>query len=304
MQTETTILKSKAMFSDYRKHRLFLRHEWNADKKSTMIIMINPNTADTLRMDMTTMLVLNNLSSLGFGSVNIVNLYSKIMPKLSLRFNSDDDLIADKSDEIIEQYAAMSDAIIIAWGSIGNNSQRVRERQADVLDVLKPYENKLYKIGEGSYHPLTPAVSDRALMLSCLPCFKDSEQEAIRQFCLSHRGRIYDNPMHKFLHEIRGEYPGFACEMIGEDLLKGYFVAPFKDNERMKLQNGLFYIFGLDKEELDNKLDLVRIVICKDSKKAVLKDLEMMNISNSYLYSGVERSAMHIKGKRANWINK
>lgn len=153
--------------------------------------------------------------------------------------------------------------------------------------------------------------SDKALMLSCLPCFKDSEQEEMRQFCLSHRGRIteqfvqsYDNPMHKFLHEIRGEYPGFECEMIGEDLLRGYFVTPFKDNERMKLQNGLFYLFGLDKEELDNKLNVVRIVICKDSKKSILKDLELMNISNSYLYSGVERSAMHIKGKRADWINK
>lgn len=52
----------------------------------------------------------------------------------------------------------MSDAIIIAWGSIGNNSQRVRERQAELLDVLKPYANKLYKIGEEGYHPLTPAV--------------------------------------------------------------------------------------------------------------------------------------------------
>lgn len=35
---------------------------------------------------------------------------------------SDEDLIAKECDEIIEQYAAMSDAIIIAWDSIGNNS--------------------------------------------------------------------------------------------------------------------------------------------------------------------------------------
>ena len=93
--------------------------------------MINPNTADTLCMDMTTMLVLNNLHKLGFGSVNIVNLYSRITPKLSLRFNSDDDLIAKGCDEIIEEYAVTSDAIIIAWGSLGNTSERVRERQAD-----------------------------------------------------------------------------------------------------------------------------------------------------------------------------
>ena len=101
MKTETTVMKSKALFSDNGEHRLLLRREWDKNGKAAMIIMINPNTADTLCMDMTTMLVLNNLHKLGFGSVNIVNLYSRILPKLSLRFNSYDDLIAKECDEII-----------------------------------------------------------------------------------------------------------------------------------------------------------------------------------------------------------
>ena len=96
-----------------------------------MVIMINPNTADTVNFDMTTMLVLNNVSKLGFGSVNIVNLYSRIMEKLDLRFNGDDELIDDEADEIIQQYAAMSDAIIIAWGTIGKNTLRV-QRAAEI----------------------------------------------------------------------------------------------------------------------------------------------------------------------------
>ena len=158
MKTETTQIKSKALFSDDGLHRLLLRKEWDKNKKTAMIITINPNTADTLNMDLTTMLVINNLNKLGFGSVNIVNLYSKIMPKLSLRFNSDDDLIDSETDTIIEQYAAMSNAIIIAWGSVGNNSQRVRDRQTELLEMLSKHENKLYQIGENGYHPLTPAV--------------------------------------------------------------------------------------------------------------------------------------------------
>ncbi len=158
MKTETTTVKSKALFSDDGQHRLLLRKEWDKNKKTAMIVMINPNTADTLNYDLTTMLVINNLNELGFGSLNIVNLYSRIMLKLSLRFNSDDDLIDKECDEIIQQYAAMSDAIIIAWGSIGKNSQRVRERQSDILKLLEQYANKLYKIGEEGYHPLTPAI--------------------------------------------------------------------------------------------------------------------------------------------------
>ncbi len=150
--------------------------------------------------------------------------------------------------------------------------------------------------------------SDRALMLSCIPCFDDDKQEAMRKFCMAHNGRIteqyiqsYDNVMHKFLHEIRGEYPGFECEMIGEDLLKGYFVAPVKDNERMKLQNGLFYIFGLDEEPLDDKMDFERILIDKRAKRELLNDLELMDISNANMYSGFERKAMNIKGKYVSW---
>ena len=161
MKTETTVMKSKALFSDDGEHRLLLRREWDKNSKCAMIIMINPNTADTLCMDMTTMLVLNNLYRLGFGSVNIVNLYSRITPKLSLRFNSDDDLIAKGCDEMIEEYAVTSDAIIIAWGSLGNTSERVRERQANILERLSKFKNKLYKIGEQGYHPLTPAVRNQ-----------------------------------------------------------------------------------------------------------------------------------------------
>lgn len=156
MKSETTMVKSKALFSDDRMHRLLLRKEWDRSKKSAMVIMINPNTADTVSMDMTTMLVINNLSRLGFGAVNIVNLYSRITNKLSLRFNSDDDLLHDENDIVIEQYAALSDAVIIAWGSAGVTSQRVRDRMGELLEHLAQYNNKLYQIGEHGYHPLTP----------------------------------------------------------------------------------------------------------------------------------------------------
>ena len=159
MLEETTTIRSKAIFSDDKEHRLLLRKEWDSEKPTAMVIMINPNTADTVNFDMTTMLVLNNVSKLGFGSVNIVNLYSRIMEKLNLRFNGDDELIDDEADDVIEQYAAMSDAIIIAWGTIGKNTLRVRERQKYLLELIKQHANKMmYQIGKNACHPLTPAV--------------------------------------------------------------------------------------------------------------------------------------------------
>ncbi|MBR2913208.1 MAG: DUF1643 domain-containing protein [Oscillospiraceae bacterium] len=158
MKTEKSSIRSKAVFSDDGKHRLLLQKEWVKDKPTAMIIMINPNTADTLTMDLTTMLTINNLNALGFGSVNIVNLYSKIMDKLSLRFYSDEDLLDEENDAVIGKYADESDVIIIAWGSIGNHSQRIRDRQSELLTKLTDYTDKLYQIGEKRYHPLTPIV--------------------------------------------------------------------------------------------------------------------------------------------------
>ena len=63
MLEETTIIKSKAIFSDDKEHRLLLRKEWDSEKPTAMVIMINPNTADTVNFDMTTMLVLMFCSS-------------------------------------------------------------------------------------------------------------------------------------------------------------------------------------------------------------------------------------------------
>ncbi len=64
-----------------------------------------------------------------------------------MRFNGDDELIDNEADEIIQQYAAMSDAIIIAWGTIGKNTLRVRKRQKYLLEMIKQHANKMYQIG-------------------------------------------------------------------------------------------------------------------------------------------------------------
>ena len=136
MKTETAVIKSKAIFSDNREHRLLLCKEWDRNKPKATIILINPNTADTLNVDTTTMLIINNLNQLGFGSVDIVNMYSKVSLKLYFLFNSDSDLLDSENDEIILKSAEKSDRIIIAWGSVGNNSQRVKDRQKSVLSQI------------------------------------------------------------------------------------------------------------------------------------------------------------------------
>lgn len=153
--------------------------------------------------------------------------------------------------------------------------------------------------------------SDRALMLSCLPCLKDEDREEVKRFCENNTGRILPQQiknhdgMEKLLHEIRGEYPAFECAIIGKDLLNTFFVSPFKDNERMKLQDGIFALFGLKHKKLEDIPDLKihRINIASGAKKEILHELDMMGISNAKLYSGLERRAMELSRRRADWVN-
>lgn len=89
MLTEKVLTKTETIFSDDRLKRYLLRKEWDTKKPKATIIMTNPSAADLMTMDYTTLYILNNISKLDFGAVDIVNLSSKITTKL----NASEDLL-------------------------------------------------------------------------------------------------------------------------------------------------------------------------------------------------------------------
>jgi hypothetical protein len=110
--------------------------------------------------------------------------------------------------------------------------------------------------------------------------------------------------MKRFLHEIRSEFPAFETALIGEHLLKNYFVSAHKDNQRMKVQDGAFIICGLN----DNVDDLEKIVsyirIDYKAKIDILKDLKMLGIANNTVYPDFERTSMAIaKDRKVDWVD-
>lgn len=152
--------------------------------------------------------------------------------------------------------------------------------------------------------------SDKALMLSCLPCFDKNTKEEIQSFCERNQGRITEDKikdndaMIRFLHEVRGEYPAFECAIVGEHLLNSYFVRANKNNQRMKVQDGYFIIAGLDKSRLN---DLIRthlaekLVIKSEYKEEILKDLKLMNIHDDTIYPDLERTALYMRSRKLAW---
>ena len=98
MLTEKVMLRTETVFSDDRLNRYLLRKGWDTKKPRATIIMTNPSVADLMTMDYTTLYILNNISKLDFGAVDIVNLSSRITTKL----NVNEDLGADIEKENTE----------------------------------------------------------------------------------------------------------------------------------------------------------------------------------------------------------
>ncbi len=91
--TQKSTVKTEAHFSEDGKHRYLLKREWSKTKKKAMVIMKNPSDADQLILDHTTMFVINNLVRLDYGSVKILNLYSKISARIIKEMEEDEKAI-------------------------------------------------------------------------------------------------------------------------------------------------------------------------------------------------------------------
>ena len=129
-----------------------------------------------------------------------------------------------------------------------------------------------------------------------------------------------EQPDIKFLlHQIKGEKPHFLPRIQPCDLSSLFFVKAKNGNQRIANQMGAFLMFGLgveqvkvgsDAEEISlltkNKHMEVpvewikkKLIIPKDKKPDILKELALLGITDSYIYPGMEQYAKELK-KRYN----
>lgn len=159
--TQKSTIKTEAHFSEDGEHRYLLKKEWNKNKKKAMVIMKKPSDAEELLLDQTTMFVINNLVKLDYGSVEILNLYSRINAKRISEMEENKEAI-ETNDTFIAKSAERADTIILAWGSGCDSSKKATERQHTVLELMEKQKDKLVviqdEIGRSGFHPLSPSV--------------------------------------------------------------------------------------------------------------------------------------------------
>ena len=159
MNTITTTLTTKAVFSEDGLDRYLLTKTWDEKKQRLAIIMMAPSQASGISLDTTTQLVLNNVDRLGYGSVSILNLFARVND-FALKQAGEED---PENLEMIVSACQDAQAIIYAPGVGKATNKLFQERQKQVLEALRPMEGRLHCLcdanGQARFqHPLSPAV--------------------------------------------------------------------------------------------------------------------------------------------------
>lgn len=156
--------------------------------------------------------------------------------------------------------------------------------------------------------------SDTVSVLANLAKCKISEQCSA---CLSVED-FNEQPDIKFLlHQIKGEKPHFLPRIQPLDLSNLFFVKAKNGNQRIANQMGAFLLFGLGVKQTkasgsDGEVNLLtksehmevpaewikkKLIIPKECKADILRELALLGITDSYIYPGMEQYAKELKKK-------
>lgn len=154
-------VETTAIFSRDSQHRYLLTKTWDTQKSAVTILMIKAGTADLVCEDTTTMLCVANAYKSGFGSIQIVNLFSSV---------ADNAFTTDKvNDATIIKCCSETDKIILAFGT----GKLHEERKQQVITALDAYKDKFLCIadekGRTMFHPLAPSVRKQWLLVPYVP---------------------------------------------------------------------------------------------------------------------------------------
>ena len=150
-------MKKNAVFDKTGKYRYLLYREWDPALPKLLYVMLNPSIADETDEDQTSKQCLYFAKTLGYGSFEVVNLYSLIStdPKnLKTSIDPIDPIGGTTTDWYILNAASKADKIIVAWGC----NHFFNKRDKDVTNLLKKSRYQLFCLGKTTDgHPRHPS---------------------------------------------------------------------------------------------------------------------------------------------------
>lgn len=173
-------LRTEIVMSKDESKRYSLRKIWSEDKPSLAILMICPSSSGEVAVDTSTMLTLGNCYRLGYGSVTIVNLFSKVND-FALKDADDED---EENLQAIQKAAASVDCFVVGAGTGKAKNKTFQRRLEQVMMALCPYEDKLHCLcdedgGSRGLHPLSPRLRQWCLCKCSVSEFIDIPMEDV-----------------------------------------------------------------------------------------------------------------------------
>ena len=160
---DIAITPSGAQFSRCRRWRYLLWRRWDSAKPVANFVMLNPSTADELKLDPSCTRARNYAERWGYGGLIVTNIFGwrDTDPKAMRAVK---DPVGRGNDAAIVRAAKEAAIVVCAWGSHGEHMQRGTK----VIDLLTSHDIKLHSLrvtaGGHPSHPLylpqtlTPAV--------------------------------------------------------------------------------------------------------------------------------------------------
>ena len=173
-------LKTEIVMSDDETRRYSLRKMWDGSKPSLAILMICPSSSGEVEVDTSTMLTLGNCYRLGYGSVTILNLFSKVNC-FDLKGENETD---EENLQAILKAAESVDCFVIGAGTGKAKNKVFQRRLEQVMLALRPYEDKLHCLcdedgGSRGLHPLSPRLRRWCLCKCSVSEFIDIPMEEV-----------------------------------------------------------------------------------------------------------------------------
>ena len=117
------LTQAGARFSPCRRWRYLLWRCWDASRPAANFLMLNPSTADELRLDPSCTRARNYVASWGFGSILITNLFGWRATDPE-EMKAARDPVGPGNDRAILEAARRSALVVCAWGNHGRHLQR------------------------------------------------------------------------------------------------------------------------------------------------------------------------------------
>lgn len=155
--TNTMTIERKGIFDKNRKKRFELTFTCkdSKQKKSILVIGLNPASDDISMLDTTTTFILNNLIPMGYGTITICNLYGELFKQ---RLKPSEVPNNRENRKYLEEVLKRRfDTILLGYGNTFLTNKFVKEEKEYLRKLLSDYKEKVVDIvdDKGKYERLT-----------------------------------------------------------------------------------------------------------------------------------------------------